>query len=226
MTSETRPMNLSDEQKFDLLEHPEQWPDDPELQAELAELLELHLGLEAHADDLDAALQKSLHRPWYRQPWLGAAAAVFLALVPSVYAYNRAQHEKAQRLDVDRYNADAVKRQQVRLWDTYLSQYASLLRDFEKNPPLCGEDRNHQDRTTERNFALDLREISRQLYADNPTGAHADIIRGLHDWLQELTLEDGCMTPERVQQLRSLAKNQNLSEEVERLRKLLARSSS
>ena len=47
MKPEADAMNPEDAASFELLEHPEAWPDDPALQAELAALLELHLALHA-----------------------------------------------------------------------------------------------------------------------------------------------------------------------------------
>ena len=48
MNPETHPVPSDDSHTIELLEHPELWPDDPELQAELAELLELHLAMLSH----------------------------------------------------------------------------------------------------------------------------------------------------------------------------------
>lgn len=221
MTSEPNPMTLTDEQKFDLLEHPEQWPDDPALQAELAELLELHLGLRAHADDLDHALTASSRR-WWQPSWLGAAAAIFLAVVPSLYAVQHARHMGIQRQDAARLTDVAQRRSQGRLWAAFLAQTGTLIRDFESRPAFCSDDTKRQDRNVERQLALALMERSQALAGQGAPLPEADALRArLHDWLREVYMEDGCMTPERVEELRRLAKAQNLEGEVARLSKML-----
>ena len=57
MTPDRDPQTRADAERFDLLEHPERWPEDAASQARLAEILELHLALQAHGPDL-AALQR------------------------------------------------------------------------------------------------------------------------------------------------------------------------
>ena len=48
----TDPCLLDEARGFELLEQPELWPEDPARQAELAELLELHLALGSHGPAL------------------------------------------------------------------------------------------------------------------------------------------------------------------------------
>ncbi len=222
MTSGPLMPNLTDEALFDLLEHPEQWPDDPEIQAQLAEMLELHLGLRAHADDLDAALHRSQPRAWWRHNVLSAAAAVLLVTLPSIYAVQHSRHQEEQRKSVEHQERVALRRGQDRTWQAFLQQSSALLRDFERNPPVCGEDRAHQDRTAEHQLALALKTRSQMLIGENaPSGEARAVLANLHGWLLELSLEDGCMTPERVEQLRQLAKAQNLTDDVDRLSRAL-----
>ena len=52
MTPDRDPQTRADAERFDLLEHPERWPEDAASQARLAELLELHLALQAHGPEL------------------------------------------------------------------------------------------------------------------------------------------------------------------------------
>jgi len=223
MTSVPEPPTMRDDQLFDLLEHPEQWPDDPELQARLAEALELHLGLRAHTDDLDAALRGASRPFWFMQPWLAAAAAVLLAVVPTVFALQHSRYLAQQRKDTEHIQSIAQRRSLERNWVTFLGQSASLLDEFQRNPPICGKDKEHEDRSQERQLAMLLMQQSNGLASQLPPVPEADVIRGrLHDWLRELSLEDGCMSTERAEQLRKLAKAQNLSTQVERLSKQLA----
>lgn len=223
MTSDPRMQNLNDDALFDLLEHPEQWPDDPALQAQLAEMLELHLGLRAHADDLDAALQGEPRRVWWRSGILSAAAAVLLVTLPTVYAFQHSRYQAEQRKSVEHHERVALRRGQDRLWVGFLDQSRDLLRNFDRNPPVCGTERTHEDRTAERQLALALKTRSQMLIGgDAPTPEARILLSNLHDWLMELSLEDGCMTPERVQQLRQMAKAHNLSDDVDRLSRSLA----
>ncbi len=52
MKPERDPQIQVDAERFDLLERPEHWPDDPAVQRQLAELLELHLALKAQGPSL------------------------------------------------------------------------------------------------------------------------------------------------------------------------------
>ena len=93
MNPDRDPQTLADAQRFDLLEHPERWPEDAASQARLAELLELHLALRAHAPEL--AEVRPVRR-FRASSWLLAAAAVLLAVVPSLYALNHIRALEAQ----------------------------------------------------------------------------------------------------------------------------------
>lgn len=224
MTSvhENRPVR--DEQLFDLLEHPEQWPDDPAVQAELASLLELHLALRAHPDDLDAALTAQAPRPWYRRSsWMQAAAAVLIATVPTLYAVQHARYLREKAQDSAHREALAQARTSNRLWARFLDQSAELLRDLEKGALVCHKDGEFEDRSAERELAALLLEKSHQLASQGaPLPGAEDIRTNLHAFLTELSLEDGCMAPARAEELRTWAKSHNLSQEVERLSKLLS----
>lgn len=223
MTSDPRMPNLNDETLFDLLEHPEQWPDDPVLQAQLAEMLELHLGLRAHVDDLDVALLGEPRRAWWRSGLLSTAAAVLLVVLPTLYAFQHSRYQAEQRKSVEHHERVAQRRGQDRLWSGFLDQSRDLLRNFDRNPPVCGTERTYEDRSAERQLALALKTRSQMLIGTGAPSPEAKILLGnLHDWLMELSLEDGCMTPERVQQLRQMAKANNLSDDVDRLSRSLA----
>ena len=51
---------LDEARLYELLEQPELWPEDSAAQAELADLLELHLALTCHGADLAAELERRL----------------------------------------------------------------------------------------------------------------------------------------------------------------------
>lgn len=211
-----------DAQQFDLLERPEAWPEDPALQAELAQLLELSLALRAHAPDLSPAIQPA--RRW-NAPWLAAAAAALLALVPGGFVVHRLRAIQAQSQDRARLDGEAQKRAQARLWGDFFHQTSALLKDFERRPPICSKDM--EDRNNERLAAVALLQASHQLAASGAPVPEAEGVRNdLHAWLSELALEDGCLQPARAEELRQWASTHNLSEEADRLGELLAKGRS
>ncbi|MDP2875432.1 MAG: hypothetical protein Q8O00_04550 [Holophaga sp.] len=222
MNPESKTRTLTDAERFDLLEHPELWPDDPAIQAELAELLELHLGLQAHGSDLGASLQVLRPKRFHRSSWFLAAAATLLAVAPTTYALQQGRALRRQAQDTARIEANAQHKGQNRLWGSFFQQSSELIQRFEQSPPLCNKD--HEDRNEERVLAMALLEASRQLAGQTAPVANsqAEIARNeLHFWLTELSLEDGCLTPERAQELRRLASTQDLEGQAQRLSALL-----
>ncbi len=205
--------NLTDAEKFDLLERPEDWPDNPAAQAELSALLELHLDLPVHG----AALAESLKpRRTTFAPWLLAAAAAAVVLVPSTFALRQVRLNAAVR----EVNLEARQRAQGRLWSDFFTQTSGLLQEFQRNPRICGQ--KNEDRSSERETAALLLQVSRQLAAQGAPVPEAEQVRtSLHAWLQELSLEDGCLTPARAEELRQWAMGQKLEDEAEKLGRLL-----
>lgn len=201
--------NLTDAQKFELLERPEDWPDDPSLQAELAALLELHLDLSAQG----AALAEPLRpRRTTFAPWLLAAAAAAVVLVPSTLVVRQVRLQAAVR----EVNQEAQARAQGRLWSDFFTQSSGLLQEFQRNPRICGQ--HNEDRSTERETAALLLQVSHQLAAQGAPVPEAEQVRNsLHAWLTELSLEDGCLTPARAEELRQWAMGQKLEDEAEKL---------
>lgn len=204
---------LDDARALELLEHPELWPEDPAIQAQLAELLELHLALGAHG----AALAPDLapRRSW-GGAWLPAAAAVLLILGPAGYAIHRMNDLRAQASDRARIDQVALKRAQDRAWGTFFDQAAGLVKEFQKAPPSCT--RGEEDRRLERETAVALLEASHQLAAQGGPISGAESTRtDLHAWLSEIALEDGCLSPERDKELRQYAMAKDLGGEAERM---------
>lgn len=211
-----------DARQFDLLERPEDWPEDPAAQAELASLLELSLALRAHGDRLAPSVQP--RRRW-NSPWLAAAAVALLALVPGGFVAHRLRTLQDQAQDRARLDGEAQKRAQARLWSDFFHQTSTLLKDFERRPPVCVEDK--EDRNPERMAAVALLQASHQLAASGAPLPEAEGVRNdLHAWLSELALEDGCLPPARAEELRQWASAHNLSQEAERLGQLLGKDRS
>lgn len=222
MTSETEYRALTDEQRFELLEHPELWPEDPSIQAELAELLELHLALGSHGSALAPELAPAT-APWWRRSgnagWLAAAAAV-MALVPGIYAVQRLTPGRSQATAQATLDAKARRRTQERNWADFFLQTSMVIQDFQQNPKVCSVKR--EDRTEEREAALVLLQASHQLASDGTLLPEAEKVRAeLHAWLLELSHEDGCLQPERAEELRKWASAGKLEDQAQRMGRLL-----
>jgi hypothetical protein len=216
------PHNMSESDLFDLLERPEEWPDDPVMQAKLADLLEMHLALHAHRTELEEPVRQQSNVRQFRSAWLMAAAAVMMAVVPSLYALYSFQHIRQVRQDQARIEGLAQKRGQARLWAAFFQQSSDLIQNFQNKPPVCSEDR--EDRSGERTLALALLSASHQLAAQGAPTPEAEAIRNdLHAWLREISLEDSCMDPDRSKELKQWAQTHNLEEEAKRLSELLVR---
>lgn len=224
MTPAPDPRSLTDAERFDLFLRPEAWPEDPEAQAELAELLELHLALAAHAPKLAPELQPPSRVSDFGRAWLPAAAAALLTLLPLGYALHRIGSARSEAQSRVRLQTEAQRRGQDRLWAAFFQQSCDLLRQFERNPPACEQPGDPtENRNTERELASALLDASRQLAAqDSAPLPEAEYIRtNLHAWLTELSLEDGCMAPQRVKELQQYASTHKLEDETERLGRLL-----
>jgi hypothetical protein len=205
---------------FDLLEQPEAWPEDPVLQAELAQLLELHLALGAHGPALAEGLAPAPRARWTTSWSLAAAAVLLVALIPAAFTVLRLQTLRTQAQDTVRLEQLAQKRTQDRAWIAFFQQSTTLLKDFEQNPALCKK--GEEDRRQEREMALALLEASHQLAAQGAPLQEAEVIRAsLHSWLAEVAFEDDCLNVERAQELRQWAATHNLESESERMQRRL-----
>jgi hypothetical protein len=213
---------LSDARKLELLEHPELWPEDPAVQAELAELLELHLALMAEGVAGRALEGAPGPVPLLRRfPWLMSAAAAVLVAVPLVYHTLHARELAAVEKDQARIQDLAQKRGQDRLWAAFFHQSSTLIQDFSRHPEACAKE-NTEDRTADREIALALLEASHGLAAQEAPAPEAEAVRAdLHAWLRELSLEDPCMDPQRAEELRQWATAHNLGDEAQRLSQVL-----
>ena len=219
MKPELDPQTLRDARAFELLEHPESWPADPAVQAELAELLELHLALQAHPEavrSLEPGGAKPLSRSF---PWLMSAAALLLVAMPLAY---HAQQTRYMTKGQVRIQDQAQKRAQDRLWSGFFEQSSVLIKDFKKRPAVCEADKDNEDRSAEREVAFALLQASHKLAGQGAPGPDAEAVRSdLHSWLMELSMEEGCLEPQRAQELRQWASSHNLEDEAMRLGKIL-----
>lgn len=212
--------------RFDLLEQPEAWPEESEVQAELADLLELHLALGIHAQDLEQAWQSAEAKPTLGPRWTGswalaAAAVLLLALIPATFAGLRIQRLKALAQDTARLEALAQKRSQDRTWIAFFRQSTTLLQDFEQNPTLCR--RGEEDRRQEREMALALLDMSHQLVGQGAPLRDAEALRAsLHAWFMELAAEDSCLSVQRAQELRQWASTHGLEAQAGRMERRLS----
>ena len=219
MTPALDPNRLDDAQSFELLEHPEHWPEDPAAQRELAELLELHLALGAHG----AALTPDLEVPprsWLHAWGFAAAATLLMAGVPSAYIVQHTRHLRALARDTARLEQLAQHRTQDRVWAAFFQQSSTLIQDFDQSPALCKK--GEEDRHQEREMAIALLEASHRLAAQGAPSREAEATRAkLHAWLSELALEDSCLSTERAQQLRQWAAAHNLEGQAVRMERHL-----
>ncbi|WP_306598356.1 hypothetical protein [Geothrix sp. 21YS21S-2] len=216
------PEILSDERAFEILEQPELWPDDPETQARLASLLEIHLALLGAGVAAQAAEGAPAPVPLIRRfPWLMSAAAAVLVALPLAYHAVNAREMAVVAKDQARIQDLAQKRAQDRLWAAFFQQSSTLIQDFTKNPKAC-ERKNTEDRAAEREIALALLQSSHGLSSQLAPAPEAEAVReDLHAWLRELSLEDPCMDPQRAQELRQWADTHGLEDEAQRLSRLL-----
>nr|WP_320132832.1 hypothetical protein [uncultured Holophaga sp.] len=221
MKPETIDLRPADPESFDLLEHPELWPDDPARQAELAALLELHLGLVAHGREI--APPSNIRRigpRWHQGVWLPLAAAILLAMIPTVIALRHMKHIQDQSRDQARIELVARNRAQERLWATFFQQSSDLLKDFQRRTSACSKDK--EDRSSELLMAQTLLRASHQLAAQGSPSPEAEALRtDLHAWLTEFSLEDGCLDPDRAQELRHLAEHRDLEDASQRQARVL-----
>jgi hypothetical protein len=222
MNPEPETRRLSDEQAFDLLERPELWPDDPAVQAELAELLELHLALRGEGVAAKVLVEGARPVPLrHRFPWLMSAAAAVLVALPLAYHTVSTRQMAVASQDQARIQDLAQKRAQDRLWAAFFQQSSTLIQNFSKNPQSC-ENRNTEDRAAEREIALALLQSSHGLSSQSAPAPQAEAVReDLHAWLRELSLEDPCMDPQRAEELRQWADAHNLEDEAQRLSMML-----
>lgn len=207
---------INDSAAFDVLESPQMWPDDPILQGEFAELLEIHLALQAHADDLDAALvgPKGFRR--FVSGWLMAVAAIAIAVLPATIAIARWRDTKRMQARGAVVEVEIQKRLQAKLWSDFLIDSLDLLRQVKIPAKYC--DPTHEDRSFEVEQARKLYAVGHSLSFDNLDDPELlETGRNLQNWLTEVSANDGCITTERNYELLDLAQRMDLEDKTARM---------
>ncbi|MCL1892904.1 MAG: hypothetical protein FWG02_01540 [Holophagaceae bacterium] len=207
---------LDDSIAFDLLESPQNWPNDPVLQAEYAELLEIHLAIQAHADDLTTALVNAKGFKRFISGWLLAVAAIAVAILPATFAVNHVKENRRMQARGGVVEVSIQKRLQAKLWSDFFGDSLDLLRQVKIPAKYC--DPSHEDRSFEVEQARKLYAIGRSLSfdsLDDPEVLEAG--RNLQNWLTEVSANDSCITLERSIELLDLAQRMDLEVKTTKL---------
>ena len=207
---------IDDALAFDLLENPQNWPDDPKIQSELAELLEIHLAMRAHADDLEPALTNVKISKRIATAWMLSAAAILLAVLPAAYVVSRTREARRMQANGAALAAVLQERIQAEFWSDFFEGSLDLLKRVKMSARYC--DPAHEDRSEEVEQARRLYAMGISLPLDglnNPETISAK--NDLQNWLTEVSANDTCMTPERSHELLALAKEMDLEGKVKKL---------
>jgi len=207
---------IDDALAFDLLENPQNWPDDPAIQSELAELLEIHLAMRAYADDLEPALAGAKGSKRTAAVWMLSAAAIMLAVLPTAYAVNRTREARRMQARGAALTTVLQERIQAEFWSDFFEGSLDLLKRVKMSAKYC--DPAHEDRSEEVELARRLYAMGTSLPLDglnNPETISAK--NDLQNWLTEVSANDSCMTLERSLELLTLAKEMNLEDKVKKV---------
>jgi len=205
---------------FDILENPQNWPDDPVVQAELAELLEIHLAMSAHANELAPAIAPITGFKRFARGWMLPAAAILLAVLPTLYAVNGIRETRRMRARGAVLEAQLQKRLSARLWSDFFNGSLDLLEQVKTPAEYC--DTKREDRSGEVEQARRLYAMGRSLPLDVLNDPEAlEARKNLQNWLTEVSANDACMTPERSHELLGLAQEMNLEGRAYKLNRKL-----
>ena len=211
---------IDDSVTFDLLDNPQDWPSDPAIQANLAELLEVHLAMQAHADELAATLMRPKGFRRHAAGWLIAAAAIAFAVLPATYVFARVR--EAHRIQAR--GAELVtqyqRRVQAKLWSDFFMDSLDLLKQVKTRAKYCGPD--HEDRGREIERAKKLYALGRSLPFDGIEDPELfEAGRNMQNWLTEVSANDACIPTERSQELLVLAQIMELESKTRMLQNKL-----
>ncbi|MDR2697134.1 MAG: hypothetical protein LBB40_01505 [Holophagales bacterium] len=194
---------------FELLENPENWPDDPVIQAELAELLEIHLAIQAHADDIAPTLTRMKKSKRLATAWILSAAAIMLAVLPAAYAVSRTREARRMQARGVALEVKLQEHLQVKLWSDFFEGSLELLKRVKTPTKFCAPTR--EDRSEEVEQAKRLYAMGNTLPLDGLDSAGAiNAKNDLQNWFTEVSANDACMTIERSHELLSLASEMDL----------------
>jgi|GEM_PF-375426 len=204
---------------FELLENPENWPDDPAIQAELAEILEIHLAMQAHSDDIAPALTRMKKMKRIVTAWILSAAAIMFAVLPAVYTVSRTREARRMQARGAALEVKLQEHLQVKLWSDFFEGSLDLLKRVKSPTKFCDpiHHTDRIDRSGEIEQAKRLYEMGNTLPLDgldNPETISAK--NDLQNWLTEVSANDGCMTIERSHELLSLASEMDLESKTKK----------
>jgi hypothetical protein len=211
---------IDDALAFDLLENPQSWPDDPKLQGELAELLEMHLVMCAHADDAESALSPVKGFRRFASTWLLPTAAALVAVLPATYAVVHVRETRRMQARGAALEVQIQKRVSAELWSDFFGDTLELLKQVQSPAKYCAPSR--EDRSGEVEQARRLYAMGSSLSMDGLDDPEAlDAKKILQNWLTEVSANDACMTVERSHELLGLAIEMDLEGKANRLNRRL-----
>jgi hypothetical protein len=211
---------MDDALAFDLLENPQNWPDDPRIQGELAEALEMHLAMCAHADDAESALVPVKGFRRFASAWLLPAAAVLVAVLPATYAVAHVRETRRMQAKGAALEAQMQRRVSAALWSDFFGDALELLKQVQSPARHCAPLR--EDRSGEVEQARRLYAMGSSLPMDILDDPEAlDAKKVLQNWLTEVSANDACMTLERSHELSGLAIELDLEGRAGRLNRRL-----
>jgi len=214
------PSTIDDSMMFDLLENPHNWPSDPDIQSTLAELLELHLAMQAHADELASTLMRPKGFRRHATGWLMAAAAVAFAVIPATYVFARVREAHRMQTRGAELVTQYQKRVQAKLWSDFFMDSIDLLRQVKTRARYCAPD--HEDRGGEIERAKRLYALGRSLPSDGLDDPELrEIGRNMQNWLTEVSANDACISVERSHELLALAQIMELESKTNMLQNKL-----
>ena len=214
------PASIDDSTAFDLLENPQNWPSDPAIQATLAELLEVHLALHAHADELASTLMRPKGFRRHASGWLIAAAAAAFAVMPAAYVFARVREAHRMQARGAELVTQYQKRVQAKLWSDFFMDSLDLLKQVQSRAKYCAPDL--EDRGGEIERARRLYALGRSLPfdgLDDPELFEAG--RNIQNWLTEVSANDSCISVERSHELLALAQAMGLEHKTNMLQNRL-----
>ncbi|MDR2561618.1 MAG: hypothetical protein LBC63_07600 [Holophagales bacterium] len=214
------PDSIDDSMAFDLLENPQNWPGDPAIQATLAELLEVHLALHAHADELASTLMRPKGFRRHASGWLIAAAAAAFAVLPAAYVFTRVREAHRMQARGAELVTQYQKRVQAKLWSDFFMDSLDLLKQIESKAKYCAPDL--EDRGGEIEMARRLYALGRSLPSDgldDPKLLEAG--RNIQNWLTEVSANDSCISVERTHELLLMAQSMELKHKTNMLQNKL-----
>jgi len=214
------PFPIDDSAAFDLLENPQDWPSDPAIQGALAELLEVHLAMHAHADELAATLMRPKGFRRHASGWLMAAAAAAIAVLPAAYVFSRVREAHRMQARGAELVSQYQRRVQAKLWSDFFVDSLDLLKQIKAQARYCAPD--HEDRGGEIERAKRLYALGRSLPLDGLDDPELfEAGRNMQNWLTELSANDACISVERSHELLALAQMMELENKTSMLQNKL-----